>query len=663
MLAGFYVKKGEILLLLFMAILVFSVYSNTLGSPFTFDDTNQINENKHIRLNQLNLDGIVKAGFKSPLAKRPVANISFAMNYYFHQYNVMGYHLFNILIHITTCMLIYFLFKTTLLLVHVERKAHYGSRIKTRPSNRQFVNNSSIIAFSAAIIWAVNPVHTQSVTYVVQRMNSMAGMFYILSFLLYVKGRITQRQLPYNTPPRLRWISALLWPAISCPCPMRSALCYVGSILAGIMAFGSKEIAYTLPVFIFLYEWYFFQEMDLNWFKRVVVRLSGILLIAAFIMRFLIIKVTQEDGNNLTEIILAGYKVTDPVVALKILTELRVVVYYISLLIAPHPSRLNIDYDFPFSHSLIVPLTTMLSVMAIAGLIFLLLYVVKKDKILSFSIIWFLGNLMIESSVIGLDIAFEHRTYLPSMMVSFIFVIMVYRHINTIWLKAFILGTILIVFSIWTYERNSVWSNEVTLWQDCADKSPNKARPHYNLAYALAEEGKISQAVEQYRNVIRIEPDHVKAHTNLGLALFNQGKDFEAIEHYKRAIKIDPDLPEAYNSMGNALFGQGKYKKAIESYKEALRIKPDYFQAHNNMGLTLYTLGRTDKAIEYFTKALRIKPYYPDAYNNLGAALVKKGMIDKAVVFFKEALRIDPGNHKARNNLNRCISFQRKRVD
>ncbi len=128
-------------------------------------------------------------------------------------------------------------------------------------------------------------------------------------------------------------------------------------------------------------------------------------------------------------------------IAQRALTQLRVVIYYISLLFYPHPSRLNLDYDFPLSYSLINPITTLPSLVLILGLVALGLYLAKKQRLISFCIFWFLGNLVVESSVIPLAIIFEHRLYMPSMLVGLVAVHCVYRHLKPQWLTVGICGS------------------------------------------------------------------------------------------------------------------------------------------------------------------------------------------------------------------------------
>jgi hypothetical protein len=176
-----YFKISLIILVFFT--LGFLIYSNTLESPFVFDDKMRILENSDIRLEDLTIDNLLKAAFgKNSARSRPIGNISFALNYYFHRYELAGYHIVNIIIHIISGILLWLFFKKTFNLKSV------------RP---EFINGEWIALF-AAFLWFANPVQTQSVTYIVQRLNSMAAMFFLFSFLCYLNGRLTTKK-------RMRW--------------------------------------------------------------------------------------------------------------------------------------------------------------------------------------------------------------------------------------------------------------------------------------------------------------------------------------------------------------------------------------------------------------------------------------------------------------------------
>ena len=565
----------KVFVLSFLAILVFAIYSHTLEFPFHFDDAINIVENLNIRLTRFTLSGIKKASIESLIPNRPVANISFALNYYFHQYHLTGYHIVNILIHIINSILLYFFVKTTLNLQSLPPKY----------ANYQWV------PFLAVLIWAVHPLHIQSVTYIVQRMNSLSAMFYLASMLFYVKARLIEGK-------RVKW------------------LLLGSSALAGLLAIGSKENAAMLPVFIFLYEWYFFQSLDCSWLKQHRFRIAGVLLaLALFTFLFL--------HTEASQMVLSLYKYQHFTLKERVLTEFRVVIYYISLLIFPHPSRLNLDYDFPLSHSLVDPITTLLSILVIAGLIVLAIYMAKMDPVLSFCILWFLGNLVIESSVIGLDLIYEHRTYLPSMLISVVGVRYVYRYIKPTWLRIGLITIGVVVFSVWTYERNNVWSDEVTLWKDCVTKSPNKARPHNDLGHSLLNKDRIMEATFHFKEALRINPNYVNAHNNMGIVLLRQGRHREAIHHLTKALRIIPDFAKAHYNLGCAFMFLGKLERAIYHYTEALRIRPNYLEVHNNLGVVLKQQKRFEEAVFHFKAALRIIPNHREIYRNLQDCIVQ----------------------------------------
>ena len=195
-------------------------------------------------------------------------------------------------------------------------------------------------------------------------------------------------------------------------------------------------------------------------------------------------------------------------------------------------------------------------------------------------------------------------------------------------LLAGMLCVIIVVFSIWTYQRNMVWQDAVSLWTDNVKKSGHKARPLLNLGNALSKQGKVKEAAIRYHEALRIDPDYAEAHINLGVALFRQGRFEEAIIHYTEALNIKPECA-GYNNLGNALISQGKHKEAIVQYNKALRMRPECAETHNNLGVALFEQGRLEKAVIHYQEALRIKPRYSDARKNLTKAieLIKSGRI------------------------------------
>jgi tetratricopeptide (TPR) repeat protein len=606
----FLMRAREIALLFSLVAVAFLIYSNTLDAPFIFDDGPNITANPHIRLTQISSENLWRAGFQGPCETRPISKISFALNYYFHQYDVRGYHLVNILIHIFTGIFLYLFLKITLNL----------------PSQRAGNQVYSWVPFLTVLIWLVHPIQTQSVTYIVQRMNSLATMFYMLSLLFYAKARLVEKSGP-------------------------RALLFGGCMLAGILSLGSKQIAATLPFFIFLYEWYFFQELSWSWLKRHALPLVGVLLL--FVVLTLIFL-----GINPLEQILASYKNRDFTLGQRVLTQFRVVIFYLGILIFPHPSRLNLDRDFVLSTSPFSPITTLLCMLAISGLIGLAIYRAKRQPLVSFGILWFFGNLIIESSVIGLEIIFDHRTYLPSMFVVLIVVMMIQRYARPKTVGFIFLGAVALMFSIWAHERNGTWNDEAALWQDCVIKSPNKARPHNNLGLYLGRQGRSKDAMRHYSEALRIKPNYAEAHNNLCTVLYNQGSIQEAFTHCTAALRIKPQFADAHSNLGMVLAKQAKVDKAIEHYAEALRIKPDHANAHNNMGDALTRQGKHEEAIHHFSIALAINPKLAKAHFGMGRTFRRLGEIDEAINHFSLAAQIQPDYYQAYYQMGNALREQ-----
>ena len=604
------------LILLVFGMLIFFIYSGTLKSPFIFDDTKRILENQNIRLTQLSLKNIVSAGFKSSKT-RPIAFSSFAVNYYFNRYDPWGYHLINISVHILTAFILYLFLKTTLTLPSIDHRYQ-------RPA---------LIAFFAALIWLVHPVHTQSVIYIVQRMNSLAAMLFILSFWFYVRGRLAA-----NRYRRWPW--------------------FAGAMLTWLVSLGCKQITVTLPFVVYLYEWYFFQNLNTDWLKR---SLKYVLVLVALAVLLALIYTGFNPWEKISR--LNDYAQNEFTILQRSLTQLRVVLHYISLLFYPHPSRLNLDYDFALSYSLINPVTTLVSLIVIVGLIALAFYLAQKQRLISFCILWFFVTLIIESSIIPLAIIFEHRLYLPSMLVVLVPVLLAYRYIKP---EKYFIGLscgLVIISGWWTFDRNRDWKDDLTIWTDTVEKSPAKARPHINLGKALAKRNLLDEAIKHYTFAIKIKPDYAKTYYNLGNALVKKDKANEAIARYNKALQLEPRLPEVHNNLGSALAKQGKSDQAIASISHALRLKPDYAEAHYNLAGVLFEKGMISEAIEHYTEATQLDPGSSDAHYNLAIALQEKDQTEKSIKHFYEALRLNPDYMEAHYNLGRILQRQNRQSE
>jgi tetratricopeptide (TPR) repeat protein len=177
------------------------------------------------------------------------------------------------------------------------------------------------------------------------------------------------------------------------------------------------------------------------------------------------------------------------------------------------------------------------------------------------------------------------------------------------------------------------------------------AEAHNNLGIALAQQGKVIEAVEQYDQALRVSPDYAAAHNDLASALMRQGRLQGAIEHYEQAVRLEPDFAEAHYNLGNALLQAGRVQDAIDHYERAVRIAPDFVAANYNLGNAFARTGRMQAAIGPWEQALRIRPDFAEAHYSLGVALEQAGRVQDAIRHYEQALRIKPELVPARNAL------------
>ena len=628
-------KEASILLLL-LALLIFSLYSPALNAPFLFDDTNNIEQNSAIHITELSLPALKRAA-QGP---RPVAMLSFALGHYLHGLSPFWFRITNLSIHFCTAITLYFVLCSTTALLFAENKMQM-QRYRWLP-------------MISTLLWAVHPLQIQSVTYIVQRMNSLAGLFFLLSLLSYIHARLSDSGF-------------------------RRIFLGFCCASAALLAAGSKPNAAVLPLILVLYEYLFFRQRNgKTLFKH-------LLLLAAALAVMSVAAYCLMNGHP-ADRLAAWYAKNDFTPVQRVMTECRVVILYLSLLALPHPSRLNIDHDILLSTSLTAPPSTALSLAMIIIFLLLGIFTTRKLPLLAFAIFWFFINLIIESTVIPLDFIFEHRTYIPSMMLipGIIFTLIRFLQRD----NAIIILTILLtLWSAWTYDRNSVWKSGIALWQDSAKKSPNKPRPHESLAYYLEKEHRYSEAIRHYARAIQLNPKNATTYNNIGNLYMKIGELHTALNHYAAALRIRPEYKEALNNRGNALSKIGKFKQAIVYYEKALELDPNYAKVHANLANALAALGDLNLSMNHYNQAveldqnnveahynrsillLRLNRFaeaeqalqqvvekqenFKEAYNNLGVAYEHLGRTEAATESYRQALRIDPEFKDARRNLQR----------
>ncbi len=584
--------------ILIIVVLGVLIYSNTFNIPFAFDDTSSIRYNSTIK----DVHHIIDP--QNIYSNRLIGQLTFALNYQLHGLNVAGYHIFNLLIHLLNALLVYWLiiltFRTPYVSAYLQKDV-----LKTSDPYRW-------IPLFTALLFVSHPVQTQAVTYIVQRYASLSTLFYLVSLVTYVKARGADSSKK-----------------------ARYAL-YAASIISAVLAMRTKEIAFTLPIIVLLYEFMFFRG-DIK--KRMLYLLPLLpLLLTMFIIPLSMM--LRQSGSTGASGIDALTKIAGSVDVSRwdyLNTQFRVIVTYIRLLFLP--VNQNLDYDYPIYRTFFTP-PVFLSFFVLLGVfcwgIYLLYRSYKSDqanhcwyRLIAFGIFWFFVTLSVESSIIPIeDVIFEHRLYLPSVgfsmaiMSGVVFIYVRLANQTKVVAKVFLPVMILMVISLslTAYARNMVWSDKVTLWEDVVKKSPYKTRPHYNLAEAYQKQGRLNDAVKEYQTAINLKPDLVEPHYNLGLANQALGRFDDAVREYQTAIKLKPDYADAHNNLGVTYGMQGRFDDAIKEYQTAIKLEPGYAKAYNNLGVAYHRQGRLDDAVREYQTAIKLKPDYADAHNNLRLA-------------------------------------------
>ena len=586
-------------------------YHNSFQGPFIYDDVGNILKNRTIR-HLWPMWDVLSPPPALFVGGRPVLNLSLALNCAMGGLAVWGYHALNLAVHLLAALVLFGILRRTL------------EREKLRD---RFGAAAVWLAAAIALIWEVHPLQTEAVTYISQRCESLMGLFYLLCLYGFIRGTESRRSLG--------WFS------------LSVAACFLGV--------GCKEVMVTAPLMVLLYDRTFvsgnFREAWTR-HRRLYLGLAGSWLWLGDLM----VGLHNRDVGYGLGITWWGYA----------LTECRAVVRYLRLAVWPHPLIFDYGQYVPTEPlATVVPYALILAVLA-TGILFAL----KRRPAIGFVGAWFFVILAPTSSVVpivGSPMA-EHRMYLPLAAVVTMVVVGVValgkrllKKQQGVVLGCIAGGSVVVLLTFLTIQRNRDYNSEMTIWQDTVEKRLNNPRAHNNLGFILSEEGRIPEAIGQYEEALRIQPDYTGAHYDLGNALVQLGRVAEAIGHYEQALRLKPDYTGAHYNLGLALARLGRLPEAIAHYQQALRIQPDYTdtgsyaEIHNDLGLALVQLGRVPEAIEHYEEALRIQPDYAAAHYNLGLALLQQGRLPEAISHWEQAVRINPDYADAHYNLGLAL--------
>jgi tetratricopeptide (TPR) repeat protein len=624
-----FIKRYAIILIAIVGILA---YANSFNNSFQFDDGFHIVDGTKIK----KMENVLKFSHWKGIGNRPFSFFTLAIDYKLADKNEAGrpdvtvFHIFNLIYHILAGF-IAFLLCLEILSLAVFKK------------NKIIQDHKVLIALFTAFIFIAHPIQTQAVTYIIQRMTVLAGLFYMWSILLYIRGR----NVHLKNQTDKRWVPYAF---------------YAGAVLTGVLGFLSKQNAITFPVAFILVEALFIRNQEEKIDRRFLGLLSGF--VGLFIVLGIIIQGLPVEYQRISRL---EY----------LYTQFRVLVKYWQLLFLPINQHL--DYYFTVSLSLwgvkeLLSLAFILLTLALGVWLFL-----KKWFVPAFAIFWFYLTLSLESSIIPIrDVIFEHRLYMAVFGFGFAIAYLAFYFAGAkkTRLPIIALSLLTIVYIGASLNRNRVWENPLTLWSDSVKKSPERERSWYWLATYYSEQkdhenamecfntsiknnpgfslafngrgnlkkeiGDLEGALKDYDMAIQIDPKYITAYYNRGVAYAAKGDLAEAIEDYDKSVELGNKSAAVYYNRGNAKRRKKMYDAAITDYNTSISLDPKNPLCYFNRGLTKAALDQNEDAITDIDRAIKIDPRNHLFYNGKGVSQISLKRWDEALANFDSTIKLNP---------------------
>src|SRR5437867_6638937 len=531
----------------------------------------------------------------------PLTWMTLGLDYLLWGMNPVGYHLTNLLLHAANAVVFFFVVRRLL------------ARALPSPSEHGYA--LAVSSGVAALVFAIHPLRVESVAWVTERRDVLSGLFYLVAILLYLRA---------------------------CERGARGRGWYWLSVAVFGCALLSKSMVVNLPVVLLILDVYPLRRLGgaVGWWsapaRRVYVEKIPFVLLAAVASAVALMAQLSHDTMV-------------SVVQLSGLGRLAVSMYGVSFYLWKTVAPVNLSplYELPPTvNPWAMPfLLSYGLVLAITGIV-----LAFRRRVPGLPAAW-VAYIVVLLPVLGIfqsgpQIAADRYTYLAGLgwaILGGAGLLSCWRSSRrsetgtpATWLLAGIALCVVVGLGVLTWNQVHVWHDSEKLWSHAVAIDPGSAVGQYSRGLVLAQQGKLTEAMEHYQTALRINPDYADAHNNVGAVLADQGRLAEAIEHYREALRLKPDYADAHYNWGNALAQQGKPAEAIEHYRQALRIKPDDALSHTNWGVELAQQGKLAEAIDHFREARRIKPDDALAHRNLGLALTQQGKPAEAFEHFQQ---------------------------
>lgn len=583
-----------------------AAYWRSFTVPFQFDDLENIVQASRVHLTRL--DGQSLWAMLSHY--RPLAQLSFGLNYWLGGLAPAGWHAVNLTVHVGAAVVVWLLGGEVLARMGWEAGARRGRA-----------------ALVTALVFLLHPVQTQAVTYVVQRMASLAAFFALLAAWLWFRGRRSPR-------PR-RWLG--------------------GALAAWLAALLTKENTVLLPGILAGAELLFSAEVSV-WIRRHRAHVAGGALAAAALGAALLARYWSYIESAQASF---GYSTAE-----RLLTQPRVVWHYLSLLLWPLPSRLRVDYSFAPSLGLLDPPTTLFAIAGLALLVGFAWWSRRRRPLVAFAVLWFLGNLAMENSVFPVDLVFEHRLYLPSfgvfLLVAAELELALGFRPQRVWAAAI---PALVALGVGTDRRNQTWNDPVALRAQVLADAPDNPRAHLALGNQAMAAGDLEKAEHHYREILETAPAHPWALANLGSVARARGDLAQAERWFREALAVADLEPVPLEGLGVVLSEQGRSAEAEALFQKLLELDSRNARALANMGVLRARQQDRVGASDWLARAVAADPSNAYAHLSRARVLLAFGEATDALSSAQRAAALEPLNPEALELTAECLERLQKRKE
>jgi tetratricopeptide (TPR) repeat protein len=569
-----------------------------------FDDEPALVRNPHLQT-VWPLTRSMAAPPGTTLSGRPVAALSFAIDYAVADGSPSAYHATNLGIHLAAALLVFGITRRTLL---------------TAPLRDRFAGSATTPALVVALVFVVHPLQTGSVTYIVQRVESLMGLFYLATLYCAIRA-LEGRDRGGSRAPAL-WLTA--------------------SIIACALGMGTKEVMVTAPLIVMVWDYLFARHRTTDR-KLLYIGLASTWGIFALLV---------AGGHRSAAV---GFGFADWPWWRYLMTQAQVVAHYLRLSVIPTP--LVLDYEWPAAAALA---QVALPGLLLCALLAMTVWGLLRRSAAAFAGAWFFLILAPSSSVVPIvtEVAAEHRMYLPVAGIIALIVLTLFAALRLtrplrpgarsgqalLGAGLVAAAAVVILFARMTYHRNADYADFDRIWSQTIAERPRNARARNNYATSLLMKGRHAEAEPHLRVAVAENPSFAEAEANLGVALSAQGRLDEGVVHLRRAIELRPDYVSAHRNLGETYALQHRLADALTHYATALERQPDDVSLLNRISWIHAT--SSDARIRDGARALALaeravtltRRQDPDALDSLAAALAELGQFDEAETVAREAL-------------------------